>query len=187
MEQCKEKFVFVEIFMTGNSVPVVQRGMLCGKTGHTRKGRGSWTCPAESVVVTCCAAPDKDMARKTQVMESKKCRRHSKIEERGTHSIDRMVERKKHRKETRSWKGSTWTRTNKDFFFYTGGQDTSRGQARIHKQRWPYEQEVYNGGEKREENKVRSATEYTRDVSLIGDGKRRSRSSKNTKTGCQQM
>ena len=27
-------------------------------------------------------------------MESKKCRRHSKIEERGTHSIDRMVERK---------------------------------------------------------------------------------------------
>ena len=50
---------------------------------------------AEPVVVTCCAAPDKDMARKTQVMESKKCRRHSKIEERGTHSIDRMVERKK--------------------------------------------------------------------------------------------
>ena len=49
---------------------------------------------AESVVVTCCAAPDKDMARKTEVMESKKCRRHSKIEERGTHSIDRMVERK---------------------------------------------------------------------------------------------
>ena len=91
---------------------------------------------AEPVVVTCCAAPDKDMARKTQVMESKKCRRHSKIEERGTHSIDRMVERKKHRKETRSWKGSTWTRTNKDFF-YTGGQDTSRGQARIHKQPWP--------------------------------------------------
>ena len=38
-------------------------------------------------------APDKDMARKTEVMESKKCRRHSKIEERGTHSIDRMVER----------------------------------------------------------------------------------------------
>ena len=72
---------------------------------------------AETVVVTCCAAPDKDMARKTQVMESKKCRRHSKIEEKGTHSIDRMVERKKHRKETRSWKGSTWTRTNKDFFF----------------------------------------------------------------------
>ena len=73
---------------------------------------------AEPVVVTCCAAPDKDMARKTQVMESKKCRRHSKIEERGTHSIDRMVERKKHRKETRSWKGSTWTRTNKDFFLH---------------------------------------------------------------------
>ena len=87
------------------------------ETGHTRKGRGSWTCPllllwkrnggsgeismAEPVVVTCCAAPDKDMARKTQVMESKRCRRHSKIEGRGTHSIDRMVERKKHRKETR--------------------------------------------------------------------------------------
>ena len=49
---------------------------------------------AEPVVVTCCAAPDKDMARKTEVMESKKCRRHSKIEERGTHSIDRLVERK---------------------------------------------------------------------------------------------
>ena len=31
MEQCKEKFVFVEIFMTGNSVPVVQRGMRCGR------------------------------------------------------------------------------------------------------------------------------------------------------------
>ena len=77
---------------------------------------------AEPVVVTCCAAPDKDMARKTQVMESKKCRRHSKIEERGTHSIDRMVERKKHRKETRSWKGSTWTRTNKDFFFTSLGR-----------------------------------------------------------------
>ena len=74
---------------------------------------------AELVVVTCCAAPDKDMARKTQVMESKKCRRHSKIEERRTHSIDRMVERKKHRKETRSWKGSTRTRTNKDLFFFT--------------------------------------------------------------------
>ena len=27
---------------------------------------------AEPVVVTCCAAPDKDMARKTEVMESKK-------------------------------------------------------------------------------------------------------------------
>ena len=26
---------------------------------------------AESVVVTCCAAPDKDMATKTEVMESK--------------------------------------------------------------------------------------------------------------------
>ena len=77
---------------------------------------------AEPVVVTCCAAPDKDMARKTQVMESKKCRRHSKIEERGTHSIDRMVERKKHRKETRSWKGSTWTRTNKDLFFTSLGR-----------------------------------------------------------------
>ena len=49
---------------------------------------------AEPVVVTCCAAPDKDMARKSEVMESKKCRRHSKIEERGTHNIDRMVERK---------------------------------------------------------------------------------------------
>ena len=49
---------------------------------------------AETVVVTCCAASDKNMARKTQVMESKKCRRHSKIEEWGTHRIDRMVERK---------------------------------------------------------------------------------------------
>ena len=49
---------------------------------------------AEPVVVTCCAAPFKDMARKTEVMASKKCRRHSKIEERRTHSIDRMVERK---------------------------------------------------------------------------------------------
>ena len=91
---------------------------------------------AEPVVVTCCAAPDKDMARKTQVMESKKCRRHSKIEERGTHSIDRMVERKKHRKETRSWKGSTWTRTNKDFFLHRwagyiarSGKDTQTAMA----------------------------------------------------------
>ena len=31
MEQCKEKFAFVEIFMTGKSALVVQRGMLCGK------------------------------------------------------------------------------------------------------------------------------------------------------------
>ena len=95
--------------------------------------------------------------------------------------------RERHRKETRSWKGSTWTRTNKDFFFYTGGQDASRGQARIHKQRWPQEQEVYKGGEKHEENTVRSATECTRGVSHVIDGKRRSRSSKNTTTGCQQM
>ena len=142
---------------------------------------------AESVVVTCCAAPDKNMARTTEVMESKKCRRHSKIEERGANNIDRMVERKSHRKETRSWKGSTWARTNKDFLFYIGGQDASRGQARIQKQRSPQEQEVYICGEKREENTVRSGTEYTRGVSLVGDGKRRSRSSKNTKTGCQQM
>ena len=141
---------------------------------------------AEPVVVTCCAAPDKDMARKMEVMESKKCRRHSKIEERGTHNIDRMVERKKHRKETRSWKGSTWTRTN-ETFFDIAGHDTSRGQARIHKQRRPQEQEVYNGGEKHEENTVRSGTKYIRGVSLVGDGKRRSRSSKKTKTGCQQM
>ena len=31
MEQCQEMFAFVEMFMTGNSAPVVQRGMLCGK------------------------------------------------------------------------------------------------------------------------------------------------------------
>ena len=89
MEQCTEKFAFVDTFMTGKSAPLVQRGVLCGKNpGHTRKGRGSWTCPllllwkrngrsgeislAESVVVTCCAAPDRDMARKTEVMENKK-------------------------------------------------------------------------------------------------------------------
>ena len=53
---------------------------------------------------------------------ARKCRRHSKIEERRTHNIDRMVERKKHRKETRSWKGSTWTRTNRDFFFTSVGR-----------------------------------------------------------------
>ena len=31
MEQCTERFAFVDIFMTGNSAPVVQCGMLCGK------------------------------------------------------------------------------------------------------------------------------------------------------------
>ena len=91
---------------------------------------------AETVVVTCCAAPDKNMARKTQVMESKRCRRHSKIEESGTHSIDRMVELKT------SERHSALERFDVDqnkqrLFFYIGGQDASRGQARIHKQRWP--------------------------------------------------
>ena len=31
MEQCKEKFAFVDLFMTGNSALMVQRGMLCGR------------------------------------------------------------------------------------------------------------------------------------------------------------
>ena len=31
MEQCTEKFAFVDTFMTGKSAPLVQRGMLCGK------------------------------------------------------------------------------------------------------------------------------------------------------------
>ena len=35
--------------------------------------------------------------------------------------------------------------------FLHRGQDASRGQARIQKQRSPQEQEVYNGGEKHEE------------------------------------
>ena len=46
-------------------------------------------------------------------------------------------------------------------------------------------QKVYKGGEKHEENTVRSGTAYTRGVYLVGDGKRRLRSSKNTKTGWQ--
>ena len=89
---------------------------------------------AEPVVVTCCAAPFKDMARKTEVMASKKCRRHSKIEERRTHSIDRMVERKTSERDSVLVRhGPEQTKT----FLHTGGQDTSRGQARIHKQQWP--------------------------------------------------
>ena len=89
MEQCTEKFAFVDTFMTGKSAPLVQRGMLCGKKQDIHEkveNLGPTHCflcgkemeavgeisMAKPVVVTCCAAPDRNMARKTEVMESKK-------------------------------------------------------------------------------------------------------------------
>ena len=139
---------------------------------------------AESVVVTCCAAPDKNMARTTEVMESKKCRRDSKIEEREAHSIDRMVDIGKRLGLGKVRHGPEQTKT---FFFTSVGRMHPEVRHGYKKQRSPQEQDVYICGERREENTVRSGTEYTRGVSLAGDGLRRSRSSKNTKTGCQQV
>ena len=123
---------------------------------------------------------------KAQVMESKKCRRHSKIGERGTHSIDRMVERKT------SERDSVLERfdmdQNKQRLFCTPVRRID------HEVRQGYTNS--DGLKNRRPTMVERSTKktqfeverpYTRGVSLAGDGKRRSRSSKNTKTGCQQM
>ena len=90
---------------------------------------------AEPVVVTCCAAPGTDMARKNaghgeQVMsETQQDRGEGNAQYRrngGEKDIGKRLGLGKVRH------GPEQTKT----FLYIGGQDTSRGQARIHKQRW---------------------------------------------------
>ena len=95
--------------------------------------------------------------------------------------------RERHRKETRSWKGSTWTRT-KTFFLHRwagyiarSGTDGYTNSDGLKNRRSTM---VERNTKKTQFEVERSIPEG---VSLAGDGKRRSRSSKNTKTGCQQM
>ena len=153
MEQCKEKFAFVELFMTGNSAPMVQRGMLCGRNRtYTKRveNPGPTHCflcrkeldavgevsMAESVVG--------DLLCGTRQRHGKKNGGHGEQEmsetqqrlRKGERTVSTEWWRERHRQETRSWKGSTWTRTNKDFFVHRwagyierSGKDTQTAMA----------------------------------------------------------
>ena len=125
MEQCKEKFAFVEIFTTG---------MLCGRNRTYTKRWRILDQPIASFV--------EKKWRQWRNQYGRACRgdllcgtrqRHGKNKRRswratnvgdtarlrkGERTVSTEWWRERHRKETRSWKSSTWTRTNKDLFVH---------------------------------------------------------------------
>ena len=138
---------------------------------------------AESVVVTCCAASDKDMARKNGGHgEQEMSETQQDLRRGGAHSIDRMVERKK-----TSERDSVMERfdvdQNKQRLFVLhrwagciarSGTNTQTAMAlRTRGLQWWREARLKHS------SKWERST--PRGVSLVGDGKRRSRSSKEYK------